>query len=71
MSDYVIGEGLSDDEEVHMVQDSTDEDPITFNKVVQHEKWRKAMDSEINSIEKNNTWNLIELPKGSKRIYVK
>ncbi|GAA0147836.1 transmembrane signal receptor [Lithospermum erythrorhizon] len=71
MSDYVTGEGLSDDEEVHMVQDSTDDNPSTFNEAVQHEKWRKAMDSEINSIEKNNTWTLTELLKESKRIGVK
>ncbi|GAA0171302.1 hypothetical protein LIER_41126 [Lithospermum erythrorhizon] len=71
MNDYVTGEGLSDDEEVHMVQDSSDEDQITFKEAVEHEKWRNGMNSEINSIEKNNTWTLTELPKGSKRIGVK
>ena len=29
------------------------------------------MDAEMRSIEKNETWDLIELPKGAKRIRVK
>ena len=30
-------------------------DPTTFESVVKEEKWRKSMDDEINSIEKNDT----------------
>jgi hypothetical protein len=33
--------------------------------------WRLAMDSEIESIKKNKTWTLIELPAEAKRIGVK
>ncbi|RDX92336.1 hypothetical protein CR513_25548, partial [Mucuna pruriens] len=57
MRDFVNGEGLSEEEEAkaYMVQDVTSDDPILFKEVVKHEKWRKAMDSEINSIEKNQT----------------
>ncbi|KAL8162473.1 hypothetical protein V2J09_013962 [Rumex salicifolius] len=56
LSDYVSGNRISDvDDAVHMVQDMGSEDPITFAEAVRDEKWRKAMDSEIASIEKNET----------------
>ncbi|VVA34051.1 Hypothetical predicted protein, partial [Prunus dulcis] len=35
------------------------------------EKWREAMDNEIKSIEKNQTWELTDLPKGKQTIGVK
>ena len=46
-------------------------DPTTFESAVKEEKWQKAMDDEINSIEKNDTWELCDLPKGHKTIGVK
>jgi len=35
------------------------------------EKWKKAMDEEIAAIERNNTWELSELPQGARPIGVK
>ncbi|CAJ2637501.1 unnamed protein product [Trifolium pratense] len=73
MQDFVSGEGLSEEEEeeTYMVQDDMGDDPILFEEAVKHEKWRKAMDSEIKSIEKNQTWELLDLPIGAKIIGVK
>jgi hypothetical protein len=73
MEDYVSGDGLSEEEEAetYMVQDDIGDDPILFEEAVKHEKWRKAMDSEIKSIEKNQTWELLDLPTGAKIIGVK
>ncbi|KAK8913818.1 hypothetical protein KSP39_PZI024059 [Platanthera zijinensis] len=48
-----------------------DADPVEFVEAVQNEKWRKAMDQEIQSILKNDTWELSELPKGHNSIGVK
>ena len=31
-------------------------------------KWKKAMDEEIESLHRNQTWELIQLPKGKKTI---
>ena len=31
-------------------------------------KWKKAMDEEMNSFHKNQTWELVQLPKGNKVI---
>ena len=46
-------------------------DPFYFEEAVKSAKWRAAMDSEIKSIEKNDTWVLIDLPVGAKKIGVK
>ncbi|GAA0162208.1 transmembrane signal receptor [Lithospermum erythrorhizon] len=70
MEDYTTGEGLSSDE-VNMVQDMGEEDPFIYEEAAKHEKWRTAMKNEMESIEKNKTWTLTSLPKGSKMIGVK
>ncbi|KAE8720956.1 hypothetical protein F3Y22_tig00017808pilonHSYRG00163 [Hibiscus syriacus] len=48
-----------------------DDVPATFNEAVQsseHKKWRIAMNEEIQSLQKNQTWKLASLPKGKKAI---
>ena len=37
-------------------------DPIYFEEAIKEKKWCKAMDKEIDSIERNETWDLTELP---------
>ena len=44
---------------------------MSFEEVVQEEKWQKVMNEEIGSIERNNTWELTDLPKGAQPIGVK
>ena len=46
-------------------------DPTIFEVAVKEPKWRKAMDVEITPIERNDTWELCDLPKGQKLIGVK
>jgi hypothetical protein len=45
-------------------------DPITFEEAYQEDKWKKAMKEEINSIIKNNKWELTTLPEGHNTIGV-
>ncbi|GAA0161931.1 hypothetical protein LIER_18135 [Lithospermum erythrorhizon] len=54
MKDYVSGNVLSIEEQINMVQEGDLEDSLTFEEASTHEKWRKAMDAEMNVIEKNN-----------------
>ncbi|RVW92788.1 Retrovirus-related Pol polyprotein from transposon TNT 1-94 [Vitis vinifera] len=71
MSDYeVTGIDQSEDPLTHFALFS-DCDPTTFESAVKESKWRKAMDAEIAAIERNDTWELSELPKGHKTIGVK
>ena len=48
-----------------------EDDPERFDEAVKHERWRRAMEAEIKSIEENNTWELVELPADAKVIGVK
>eukprot|EP00253_Pinus_taeda_P030275 PITA_30275 len=47
------------------------DDPIHFEEAIKDRKWIEAMDEEINAIERNKTWDLVELPKGKEVIGVK
>ncbi|XP_019706599.1 uncharacterized mitochondrial protein AtMg00820-like [Elaeis guineensis] len=39
-------------------------EPQSFEEAAKKDVWRKAMDDEITTIEKNKTWELVDLPKG-------
>lgn len=48
--------------------------PSTFEEAISsndYKQWQKAMDSEINSLNKNKTWQIVERPKDKKVIDVK
>lgn len=66
LNDFVSGEGLSDEEDATMnfvhAAFFANTDPVSFEEAINHDEWRKAMKSEINSIEKNRTWVLTNLP---------
>eukprot|EP00253_Pinus_taeda_P006858 PITA_06858 len=47
------------------------DDPIHFEDAIKDRKWIESMDKEINAIERNKTWDLVELPKGKEVIGVK
>jgi len=71
MRDYVTGEGLSEeDNEAHLAIFAAT-DPIHLEDASKSEKWRHAMDLEMEAINKNGTWELVELPEGGKKVGVK
>jgi hypothetical protein len=76
LKDYVTGleNSESDNDQLQnlaIAMFSSSEDPTTFDEAVKSTKWKEAMDSEIKSIEANNTWKLVTLPHGVKPIGVK
>jgi hypothetical protein len=76
LKDYVTGleSSESDNDQLQnlaIAMFSSSEDPTTFDEAVKSTKWKEAMDSEIKSIEANNTWKLVTLPHGVKPIGVK
>ena len=72
MEDYVVSSEQSDDDfDFSHYAFLTDCDPITFEEAAKESKWQKAMDEEILAIEKNDSWELIQLPEGQKSIGVK
>ena len=73
MQDYESGQGLFEEEvsNIAYLALSVDSDPISFEDAVKNVKWRQAINSEIEAIERNNTWQLTELPIRSRVIGVK
>jgi hypothetical protein len=57
--------------EVHLVCLLADAENISFEEAIRDKKWKSAMDEEIRAIDRNNTWELVELPKGCQPIGVK
>lgn len=39
------------------------EEPGTYNKAMQSENWKAAMQEEYNALIKNNTWELVTKPE--------
>ena len=71
MRDYATGESLSEeDNEAHLAM-FTATNPIHFEDVVKSEKWRRAMDLELEAINKNDMWELTKLPERGKKVGVK
>ena len=57
--------------EAAYVVDSVGEMPNTFNSAMESSnavKWKEACDSEYESLRKNDTWDVVPLPKGRKAI---
>lgn len=46
-------------------------DPVYYYDTARDEKWKNAMEVEIQSIERNHTWELVHLPPQAKKIGVK
>lgn len=55
MKDYILGEGLSEEESSNLVLYTEANDPNTFEESNASTKWRKRMDGEIQAIERNDT----------------
>ncbi|XP_076890159.1 uncharacterized protein LOC143541145 [Bidens hawaiensis] len=70
MHDYESGDGLSNDE-ADFVMFSSLEDPTTYEEAVKETIWVNAMEKEMESIMKNETWELVDAPAGVTPIGVK
>ncbi|KAJ0754701.1 putative RNA-directed DNA polymerase [Helianthus annuus] len=66
-NDYVLNSSSIDEEFLLL----TDDELAYFNDAKNKPEWMKAMRAEIESINKNNTWSLTELPRGAKAIGLK
>lgn len=53
-----------------MMMPVAENDLIAFEETSKHQIWKDAMACEIESIEKNHTWELTTLPNGVKPIGV-
>ena len=59
------------EENLMMLMAESKNDPCSFEEADRCIKWEEAMKVEMEAIEKNNTWELTDLPKGVRPIGVK
>ncbi|KAJ7943125.1 Retrovirus-related Pol polyprotein from transposon TNT 1-94 [Quillaja saponaria] len=64
-------EAVKEEEEIMRDQMRRDSELLFFEEAENDKKWRQAMDEEVKAIEKNDTWELTNLPKDRKAIGVK
>ena len=55
--------------QLHLACD--DGEPRSFAEAEGHAAWRAAMQSEMDAVEKNRTWELADLPRGHRAITLK
>src|ERR1043165_5730093 len=67
---YAATQPLRPEEHEHLYL-AHDEEPANYKEAAEYPQWIEAMESEIDSIEKNNTWTLTTLPSGQKPIGLK
>ena len=48
-----------------------DSDPQTYEEATGDPRWQAAMKDEFNSLQKSNTWELVDLPLGRKLVQCK
>jgi hypothetical protein len=72
LDDYVLTVS-HDDFDVCLVESTSEPvgDNLTYHKARKHAGWCQAMDDEIQSIHKNQTWSLVPLPTGKRAIIAK
>ena len=59
LSDHVIEEGLSEDNEVqNLVLFTKTGDSSTYKEAIESSKWKTVMEYEIQAIDKNKTWDI-------------
>lgn len=72
MQDFVSGENMGEEDgEINFALYICNDDPTNFDEAMKEEKWKDAMNQEIQSIERNHTWELVDLPPYAKKIGVK
>lgn len=74
--DYIVNQAISNvaktgiDKTFHCFMSAltTKLDPVLYKDAVQQEEWVAAMNSEIDALELNNTWEIVKLPPGKTSI---
>jgi hypothetical protein len=62
---------VTDDGDLVHLAFYADSEPVNVEAALKDKKWLKAMNEELESIEDNQTWEPVDLPRGKKAISVK
>ncbi|GAU23292.1 hypothetical protein TSUD_237460 [Trifolium subterraneum] len=67
----ILDNVVNDDGDLVHLAFMADVEPVNWHEALSDPNWKNAMNEEITSIEKNNTWRLVDLPAQKKIITVK
>ncbi|OIT26626.1 hypothetical protein A4A49_65929, partial [Nicotiana attenuata] len=67
-SNYVEYGHLSTGYQEYLSLFSAPTEPKNFKEASQDQKWIEAMQQEVNALEQNQTWELVDLPKGKQAV---
>ncbi|GAA0175666.1 hypothetical protein LIER_28796 [Lithospermum erythrorhizon] len=68
LSDYLNSNKFSVGQRIFLASISTGIEPSSFKEAMKDPGWREAMHKEIQALEDNGTWNLVELPADKKAL---
>jgi len=68
ISNYISYANISPSHSCFAMSLHTDPEPKTFTEANKHECWQKAMQDEINALNKTGTWKIVDLPPNVKPI---
>lgn len=63
-SNYVCYDNVSSKYKAFLSEFSTDIEPKTFEEAAKDKRWVLAMQQEVQALEENGTWRIVELPQG-------
>lgn len=65
---YVQYNNFSESHRNFLAAISVNVDPTSYKEASRESRWRKAMQDEIDALERNDTWEIVDLPPGKKPI---
>ncbi|CAJ2674628.1 unnamed protein product [Trifolium pratense] len=68
IQNYTSHDQLSKDQLAYTLSLLTDTEPSSYTEACKHDCWVKAMQSELQALQQNNTWTIVPLPSGIKPI---
>ncbi|KAB2600108.1 hypothetical protein D8674_010379 [Pyrus ussuriensis x Pyrus communis] len=68
IANYVSSHKLSKPGKAFVQQISNDSTPNSLKEALSNDRWTKVMEKEMHALQKNQTWDLVLLPQGKKRL---
>ena len=68
ISNFISFDRLSSSHKAFVTKLHTIRTPQTIQEALKSKEWKKAMNEEMRALEKNKTWDVVELPKGKKPV---
>lgn len=69
-SNFISYTGLSPDFRAFVANLDSVQAPKNIQEALNQPRWKNVVCEEIKALEKNNTWDIIDLPKGKKQLDV-